>query len=245
MQIAKTHWQKTQPQRGGMLVAKPRSQRTKPQRGGMSVAKPRWKKNQPRRGGVSVAKPRGQKTKPQRGDIRCYRYATPPGFFQTVFCFLKMANTYTQIHLQIVFAVQGRRSLIPNIHAQTLYQYIAGIVGHQGQKLLAINGMPDHLHLLIGLRPDKALSDLMREIKANSSKFINEQGWLPGKFSWQEGFGAFSYSASQLPQVITYIERQQAHHARRTFAQEYELLLQHFGIDYNAAHVFKPAEDAA
>ena len=94
-----------------------------------------------------------------------------------------MANTYTQINLQIVFAVQGRHSLIPTIHAQTLYQYITGIVQQQGQKLLAINGMPDHLHLLIGLRPDKALSDLMREVKANSARFINEQKWLAGKFA--------------------------------------------------------------
>jgi REP element-mobilizing transposase RayT len=156
-----------------------------------------------------------------------------------------MANTYTQIHLQIVFAVQGRRSLIPSIHAQTLYQYITGIVNQQGQKLLAINGMPDHLHLLIGLRPDKALSDLMREVKANSSKFINEQQWMPGKFLWQEGFGAFSYGASQLPQVIRYIERQQEHHAKRTFAQEYELLLQNFGVEYNPKYVFAPAEDVS
>ena len=154
-----------------------------------------------------------------------------------------MANTYTQIHLQIVFAVQGRRSSIPTVHAQTLYQYITGIITQQGQKLLAINGMPDHLHLLIGLRPDKALSDLMREVKANSAKFINEQKWLPGKFAWQEGFGAFSYGASQLPQVISYIERQQDHHAKRTFAQEYELLLQQFGVEYNPAYVFKPTED--
>ena len=156
-----------------------------------------------------------------------------------------MANTYTQIHLQIVFAVQGRRSFIPIVHAQSLYQYITGIITQQGQKLLAINGMPDHLHILIGLRPDKALSDLMREVKANSSKFINEQKWLPTKFSWQEGFGAFSYGASQLPQVITYIERQQEHHAKKTFAQEYELLLQHFGVEYDLAYVFTPTEDVA
>jgi len=147
--------------------------------------------------------------------------------------------------LQIVFAVQGRRSLIPSIHTQTLYHYITGIIQQQGQKLLAINGMPDHLHLLIGLRPDKALSDLMREVKASSAKFINEEKWLVGKFAWQEGFGAFSYGASQLPQVIRYIERQQEHHAKRSFAQEYELLLRHFGVDYHPAYVFTPPEDAA
>ena len=154
-----------------------------------------------------------------------------------------MANTYTQIHLHVVFAVQGRRSLIPTIHAQTLYQYITGIVTQQGQKLLAINGMSDHLHLLIGLRPDKALSELMRDVKASSAKFINEQKWLLGKFAWQEGFGAFSHGASQLPLVIRYIERQQEHHAKRTFGQEYELLLRQFGIDYNPAYVFKPTDD--
>ncbi|WP_375417661.1 IS200/IS605 family transposase [uncultured Hymenobacter sp.] len=153
-----------------------------------------------------------------------------------------MANTYTQIHLHVVFAVQGRRSLIPPAHAQNLYRYITGIIVQQGQKLLIINGMPDHLHLLIGLRPDKALSDLMREVKASSAKFINEQAWLPGKFSWQEGFGAFSYGASQLPQVIEYIKRQQEHHATRSFQQEYELLLERFGVEYNPAYLFVPPE---
>lgn len=156
-----------------------------------------------------------------------------------------MANTYTQIHLQVVFAVQGRRSLIPALHAQTLYQYIAGIISQQGQKLLAINGMPDHLHLLIGLRPDKALADLMRDVKANSAKFFNEQRWSPSRFSWQEGYGAFSYGMSQLPQVIRYIERQQEHHAKRSFAEEYELLLKHFGVEYNPAYLLLPPKDTA
>lgn len=153
-----------------------------------------------------------------------------------------MANTYTQIHLHVVFAVQGRRSLIPAARAQNLYRYITGIITQQGQKLLIINGMPDHLHLLIGLRPDKALSDLMREVKANSAKFINEQEWLSGKFSWQEGFGAFSYGASQLPQIIEYIKRQEEHHATRSFQQEYELLLKRFGVEYNSAYLFLPPE---
>ena len=155
-----------------------------------------------------------------------------------------MANTYTQIHLQVVFAVQGRRSLIPTLHAQTLYQYIAGIVAGQGQKLLAVNGMPDHVHLLIGLRPDKALADLMREVKANSAKFINEQRWGAGKFNWQQGYGAFSYGASQLPRVIDYIERQQEHHAKHTFLQEYEALLQKFGVAYKSEYLFTPPDEA-
>jgi putative transposase len=151
-----------------------------------------------------------------------------------------MANTYTQIHLHVVFAVRGRASLIPTERADTLYRYITGIVTNQGQKLLAINGMPDHIHILLGLRPDKALSDLVRDIKANSTKFINEQGWLRGQFAWQQGFGAFSYGASQLPTIIRYIQRQQEHHTKRTFAEEYQLLLERFGIEYNAQYVFDP-----
>ncbi|WBA42514.1 IS200/IS605 family transposase [Hymenobacter canadensis] len=150
-----------------------------------------------------------------------------------------MANTYTQIHLHLVFAVRGRACLIPADRAETLYRYITGIVTNQGQKLLAINGMPDHLHLLIGLRPEKALSDLVRDTKANSAKFINEQRWLKARFAWQEGFGAFSYSASQLPDVIRYIQHQQEHHAKRTFAEEYRLLLERFGVEYNAKYVFE------
>ncbi|SHI88504.1 REP element-mobilizing transposase RayT [Hymenobacter daecheongensis DSM 21074] len=154
-----------------------------------------------------------------------------------------MANTYTQIHLHIVFAVRGRASLIPVARAATLYSYITGIITQQGQKLLAINGMPDHLHLLIGLRPDKALSDLMRDVKANSAKFVNEQHWLAAKFVWQDGFGAFSYGASQLPAVIRYIERQQEHHAIHSFQEEYRLLLEQFGVDYNPQYLFKAPQE--
>jgi len=153
-----------------------------------------------------------------------------------------MADTYTQIHLHIVFAVQGRASLIPSSQADTLYRYITGIVTQQGQKLLAINGMPDHVHLLVGLRADKALSDLVRDVKANSAKFINEQHWLPVKFTWQAGYGAFSYSASQLPVIIRYIERQQEHHAKRTFTDEYRLLLDKFGVSYNPEYLFTAPE---
>lgn len=149
-----------------------------------------------------------------------------------------MANTYTQIHLHIVFAVQGRVNCIPATHAEELYRYITGIVDGQGQKLLAINGMPDHIHLLVGLRPEKALSDLLREIKANSSKFINKQKWLPGRFSWQEGFGAFSYAASQVPDVIRYIQQQQQHHAKRGFQEEYQLMLEKFNVAYDPRYLF-------
>ena len=108
-----------------------------------------------------------------------------------------MANTYTQIYIHVVFAVEGRQNLIPPEHNDELQKFITGIVSGQRQKLIVINNMPDHLHLLVGLRPDSSLSDLVRDIKAGSSKFIKEKRWVAGRFSWQEGFGAFSYSRSQ------------------------------------------------
>src|SRR4051812_1310057 len=104
-----------------------------------------------------------------------------------------MANTYTQIYVQVVFAVSGRENLILPEHKEELHKYVTGIVSKQGQKLIAINSMTDHVHLLVGLKPDMALSSLVREVKSGSSRFINERRWLRGKFYWQEGFGAFSY----------------------------------------------------
>jgi len=154
-----------------------------------------------------------------------------------------MANTYTQIYIHTVFAVEGRQNLIKSEHNDELQKYIAGIVSGQKQKLIAINNMPDHLHLLIGLRPDAALSDLMRDIKAGSSKFINEQHWVAGKFSWQEGFGAFSHSRSQLGTVIRYLENQQKHHARRSFRDEYVELLEKYGVEYDQRYIFKFGEE--
>jgi putative transposase len=119
-----------------------------------------------------------------------------------------MANTCTQIYVHIVFAVEGRQNLIKPDHNDELQKYISGIVSGQKHKLIAINNVPDHLHLLTGLRPDSSLSDLVRDVKAGSSKFINGKRWVVGRFSWQEGFGAFSYSRSQLSTVIHYIENQ-------------------------------------
>jgi putative transposase len=150
-----------------------------------------------------------------------------------------MANTYTQIHIQIVFAVEGRQNLLQAEHNDELQKYITGIISGQNQKLLAINNMPDHVHLLIGLRPDLSLSELVRDIKANSSRFINEKRWFPGRFSWQEGFGAFSYSRSQIDAVIRYIRDQQRHHTRRTFREEYLELLRKFEIDFDERYIFK------
>ena len=130
-----------------------------------------------------------------------------------------MANTYTQIYIHIVFAVQGRQNLIRREYNDELQKYMTGIVSAQGQKLLAINNMPDHFHILIGQRPNVALSDLVRNIKAGSSGFINDRRWVAGRFSWQEGFGAFSYSHSQLSAVIRYIQNQERHHRRNGFSE--------------------------
>src|SRR5919206_1046361 len=104
-----------------------------------------------------------------------------------------MANTYTQIYIQVVFAVSGRLSLIRHEYKEEIYKYITGIARNDGHKLIAINGMPDHVHILLGLKPEMALSDLVRDIKSNSTKFINERRLAQGKFCWQEGYGAFSY----------------------------------------------------
>jgi REP-associated tyrosine transposase len=154
-----------------------------------------------------------------------------------------MANTYTQIYVHVVFAVEGRQNLIQPEHNDELQKYISGIVSAQRHKLVAINDMPDHLHVLIGLRPDSSLSDLVRDVKANSSRFINEQHWVKGRFSWQEGFGAFSYSRSQLGTVIRYIENQQRHHGKQSFRDEYIELLEKFGVEYAGRYIFKTGED--
>ena len=151
-----------------------------------------------------------------------------------------MANTYTQIYIQVVFAVEGRQSLIAPQHNDELQKYITGIVTGQKQKLIAINNMPDHLHMLVGLKPDMALSDLVRDIKAGSPKFINEKRWVTGRFSWQIGA---SYSRSQLSTVIRYIENQQKHHAKRSFLDEYTELLEKFGVEYDQRYIFKSFDE--
>ena len=150
-----------------------------------------------------------------------------------------MANTFSQIYIQTVFAVSNRLSLIKPAFKEDLCKYITGIVKNQKQKLISINGMPDHLHILIGLRPSMALADLVREIKADSSNFINQNKWVRGKFSWQEGYGAFSYGHSQLDTIIRYIQNQERHHARRSFKAEYLTLLRKFDIAFEEKYVFE------
>ena len=150
-----------------------------------------------------------------------------------------MANTYSQIYIQIVFAVKGRQNLIATEHREELHKYITGIVRNRDQKMLSIFSMPDHTHLLIGLKPSIAISDLVRDVKADSSNFINEKKWLRGKFNWQEGFGAFSYSRSQLDNVIKYILNQEKHHKKKTFREEYIGFLKKFEINYDEKYLFE------
>jgi len=153
-----------------------------------------------------------------------------------------MANTYTQIHIQTVFAVQNRQSLIGDEWKDELFKYITAIIQNNDHKLLQINGMPDHVHIIFGLRPVQSLSDLMKHVKQDSSKWINQNKLANGKFSWQQGYGAFSYSKSQLPRVIKYIQNQQEHHKTKTFREEYLALLEAHGVDYDERYIFKPIE---
>jgi putative transposase len=150
-----------------------------------------------------------------------------------------MANTYSQIYIQTVFAVDGRLSLIHSEFKEEVYKYITGIVRNNKQKLIAINGMSDHVHILIGLKPAMALADLVRDIKAGSSDFINKKKWVRGRFNWQEGYGAFSYGHSQLDTVIRYIQNQEQHHRRRTFKDEYLTWLKKFEVPFDERYIFK------
>ena len=153
-----------------------------------------------------------------------------------------MANTYSQIHIQVVFAVQNRESLIGSKWKNELYQYLVGIIQNHQHKVIAINGMPDHVHILIGLRPSQSISDLMQKVKGDSSKWINRKGFVLGKFSWQEGYGVFSYGKSQIDDVIEYIKRQEIHHQKKTFKEEYRQFLEKFAVDYDERFVFKEIE---
>ncbi len=149
-----------------------------------------------------------------------------------------MADTYTQLYIHLIFAVKGRQSIIPKQHKEELHKYITGIIDSKNQTIIQINSMPDHVHILVGITPDIAISDLVRDIKANSSKFINRQRWRAGRFEWQEGFAAFSYAHSQLNTVARYIRNQETHHARQTFREEYIAFLKRFDVPYNPKYVF-------
>ena len=149
-----------------------------------------------------------------------------------------MANTYCKIYLHVVFSVRGRRNLIHKSWKDELHKYITGIVNGKEQKVYAIGGMEDHIHILLSIKPTIAVSDLIRDIKANSSKWINERGFAIGQFQWQEGFGAFSQAHAQLDSVIAYINNQEQHHKRKTFKEEYLEFLQNFNVDYDEKYLF-------
>jgi putative transposase len=153
-----------------------------------------------------------------------------------------MANTYTQIYLHVVFAVSGRACVISSERRGELQKYITGIVTRKGQKLIAIYCMPDHTHMLLGLKPSIAPSGLIGEIKTGSTNHINEQKWIGCRFSWQEGFGAFSVSHSHLSRVGNYIRNQEAHHRRKSFREEYVEFLERHHVPFDQRYIFKPVE---
>jgi len=150
-----------------------------------------------------------------------------------------MAGTFSQIYIHLVFSVKGRQCLIENHWKEQLYKYMAGIITNKNQKSIIVNKMPDHIHALVGLRTDMSVADLVRDLKNNSSNFINARKFIRGRFSWQHGYGAFSYGQSQIDTVYNYILNQEKHHAKRSFKEEYLELLQKFQIEYNEKYVFE------
>ena len=154
-----------------------------------------------------------------------------------------MANTFTQLYIQFVFAPKYRAALLHPQWDEQLRKYITGTTQKNGHKMFAINNMPDHIHLLIGLNPSQSISDLMRIVKGESSEWINKQNLTDRKFHWQEEYGAFSYSKSQIDAVVKYIANQQEHHITTTFLDEYTKLLNIFGIEYDPRYIFKLPED--
>ena len=150
-----------------------------------------------------------------------------------------MPGTFSQVYIQIVFAVRERENLINSRWETDLHKYIAGIIKGKGQKSIIVNGMPDHIHAFVGLKPAMPISDLARDIKNNSSNFINDQKFVKGKFSWQEGYGAFSYSHSHIGKVYDYILNQKSHHKKKTFRQEYIQFLKKFEVEYDEQYLFE------
>ena len=150
-----------------------------------------------------------------------------------------MANTYTQLYIQLVFAVQNRVSLVQPEWEDELYKYITGIVQNNGHKLIAINGMPNHIHVFIGYKPHQLLPDLLQDIKGSSSGWINRKRFVRGKFRWQESYGAFSYSHSQIDSMVKYIMNQKQHHKTTSFREEYIEFLNSFKVNYNERYILK------
>jgi REP element-mobilizing transposase RayT len=150
-----------------------------------------------------------------------------------------MAGTFSQIYVHIVFAVNGKTNLLEKEWRNEVFKYIAGIIKGKDQKPIIVNGVADHIHAFVGLKPSKAVSDLVRDIKNNSSNFINEKKLVRGKFSWQEGYGSFSYAQSQVGTVYNYILKQEVHHKKKTFREEYLEFLKKFEVEYDEKYLFK------
>ncbi len=179
--------------------------------------------NKSRRDDIIIERINEQNQKPRRGDIiKSY-----------------MPGTFSQIYIQIVFAVKGRENIIAKQWKEELNKYISGIITNKGQKSIIVNGTSDHVHIFIGLKPSMAIADLVRDVKNNSSNFINEKKFIKGKFAWQEGYGAFSYAHSQIENVYQYIANQEEHHKKKTFKEEYMDFLQKFAIEYNEEYLFE------
>jgi putative transposase len=150
-----------------------------------------------------------------------------------------MAGTFTKIYIQLVFAVKGRENIIQKSWRDELHKYISGIITEKNQKSIIVNGVEDHVHCFIGLKPNMSISDLVRDIKNNSSKFINDRKFIRGKFQWQEGYGAFSHSHSQIEQVYNYILNQEKHHKKKSFREEYIDFLTKYEIDFKPEYLFE------
>jgi len=149
-----------------------------------------------------------------------------------------MANTYTKLNIHAIFAVKFRQAIIPKHISEQLYSYMAGIIKSEKQFPIKINGMPDHVHLAFSIKPTISVSDLIRVVKTNSSRWMNQQGILEHEFAWQRGFGAFSYGQSQMPDLVKYIENQEAHHRKRTFKEEYIGFLKAFQVEFEDTYLF-------
>jgi len=150
-----------------------------------------------------------------------------------------MSDTYSQIYIHVVFAVKGRENLLQKSWRKDVFEYMSGIIRGKKQKPIIVFGVEDHVHLFIGLRPTMSVSDLVRDVKNSTSKYINNRKLVLGRFSWQEGYGAFSYSHSQLDNVYQYILNQEEHHHKKSFKEEYMGLLQKFEIEHDERYLFE------
>jgi putative transposase len=150
-----------------------------------------------------------------------------------------MANTYHQIYLHIVFAVKHRNAVIKRDWQSRLFGVIGNLINEANCKTIIVNGVEDHVHCLIGLKPTVSVSELMQTVKAKSSKYINDHSLTPQRFEWQEGYGVFSYGQSQIAHVYKYIQRQEEHHQKQTFTEEYLEFLKKFQVEYDAQYIFK------